>query len=119
MAAAPSPGGTRLLVLEFADAVAGYVSYGRNRVPALDFGGEIFELYLAPECQGCGFGRRMFEAARKDLAGHGYGTLCRLGARRQRAGARLLSPAWRTRSCGARTRHFGGQTRERIAFGFG
>ena len=66
---------TPLLVLEFSDSVVGYVSYGRNRVPSLGYGGEIFELYLAPECQGCGFGRRMFEAARKDLVGHGYGTL--------------------------------------------
>ena len=62
-------------MLEFGDSVVGYVSYGRNRVPALGYGGEIFELYLAPECQGCGFGRRMFEAARKDLAGHGFSNL--------------------------------------------
>src|ERR1700751_1825978 len=66
---------TPLLVLEFSGSVVGYVSYGRNRVPALGYGGEIFELYLAPECQGCGFGRRMFEAARKDLAGHGFWNL--------------------------------------------
>ena len=28
-------GGTRLMVLDFADNVAGYASYGRNRMPAL------------------------------------------------------------------------------------
>ena len=44
---------TPLLVLEYGDSVVGYVSYGRNRVPALSYGGEIFELYVAPECQGC------------------------------------------------------------------
>ena len=64
--------GSRLLVLDFGDKIAGYVSYGRNRVPALTYSGEIFELYLAPEYQGGGFGRRMFEAAQKDLADHGY-----------------------------------------------
>src|SRR5436305_10547591 len=66
--------GTRLVVLDFADHIAGYSSYGRNRMPALRFGGEIFELYLAPEYQGVGLGRRVFEAARADLAAHGFPT---------------------------------------------
>src|SRR6202521_4427363 len=66
---------TPLLVVEFGGSVVGYVSYGRDRVPALGYGGEIFELYLTQECQGCGVGRRMFETARKDLVGHGYATL--------------------------------------------
>ena len=52
--------GTRLIVLDFADTIAGYASYGRNRMPALGYGGEIFELYLMPEYQGVGLGRRMF-----------------------------------------------------------
>src|SRR5271154_1710942 len=65
-------GGTRLMVLDFSETVAGYASYGRNRMPALAYSGEIFELYLAPEYQGAGLGRRMFDAARSDLAAHGY-----------------------------------------------
>ena len=67
-------GGTRLIVLDFADTIAGYASYGRNRMPSLSYSGEIFELYLAPEYQGGGLGRRMFEAAQRDLAAHGYPT---------------------------------------------
>jgi ribosomal protein S18 acetylase RimI-like enzyme len=106
------------LVLEFSDSVVGYVSYGRNRVPALGYGGEIFELYLAPECQGCGFGRRMFDAARKDLAGHGLSNLVvwaladneRAVSFYRRLGGRVLRRARET---------FGGQQRERVAFGFG
>ena len=109
---------TPLLVLEFGESVVGYVSYGRNRVPALGYGGEIFELYLAPECQGCGFGRRMFEAARKDLAGHGYATFVvwaladneRAIGFYRRLGGRVVRRAHET---------FGGQERERVAFGFG
>ena len=109
---------TPLLVLEFGDSVVGYISYGRNRVPALGYGGEIFELYLAPECQGCGFGRRMFEAARKDLAGHGLSNLVvwaladndRAVGFYRRLGGRVLRRARET---------FGGQQRDRIAFGFG
>ena len=64
--------GSRLSVLDFDDCIGGYASYGRNRVPALPYRGEIFELYLAPQFQGIGFGRRLFDAARKDLAEHGY-----------------------------------------------
>ena len=66
--------GSRLAVLDYDDSICGYASYGRNRVPALPYRGELFELYLAPEFQGLGFGRRLFDAARKDLADHGYGS---------------------------------------------
>ena len=108
---------TPLIVLEFSEAVVGYVSYGRNRVPTLGYGGEIFELYLAPQCQGCGLGRRMFEAARKDLASHGFPTFVVWAlADNERAigfylrlGGRMLRRAHET---------FGGQDRERVAFGF-
>ncbi len=64
-------GGTRLLVIEYRDAIIGYASVGRSRVPSLGCRGEIFELYLSPEYQGVGFGRRLFDSARKDLAAFG------------------------------------------------
>ncbi len=32
------------------------------------YDGEIYELYLRPEFQGLGFGRRLFTAVRRDLA---------------------------------------------------
>lgn len=109
--------GTRLIVLDFADTIAGYASYGRNRAPALPYGGEIFELYLTPEYQGAGLGRRMFDAARADLAAHGFSTFVvwALGGNdraiefyHRRGGAVVRR---------ARER-FGDETRERIAFGF-
>ena len=46
--------GSRLLVLSMQGKIGGYVSYGRNRALAMDYDGEIFELYLAPEYQGLG-----------------------------------------------------------------
>ncbi len=62
--------GGRVAVLDFDDAVRGYVSYGRNRLTVSPYRGEIFELYVAPECQGLGFGKRLFTTARRDLSGN-------------------------------------------------
>jgi GNAT superfamily N-acetyltransferase len=64
--------GTGLLVLDFDGRLAGYATFGRNRVPSMPYSGEIFELYLLPEHQGLGFGRRLFKASRRELAEHGY-----------------------------------------------
>lgn len=59
--------GRPLVVLDVAEAIAGYVSYGRCRDRSLPADGEIDELYLAPEYQGIGFGKRLFKAVRNDL----------------------------------------------------
>ena len=109
--------GSRLLVLDFDESIGGYVSYGRNRVPALPYKGEIFELYLAPEFQGLGFGRRLFEAARRDLEEHGYPTALvwalvdneRAVGFYKRLGGRVVREAHE---------RFGGEMRGRVAFAF-
>lgn len=61
---------TRIIVLSFGGVIAGYASYGRNRASKLPYGGEIFELYVKPEYQGNGLGRRLFNAVRRDLSGN-------------------------------------------------
>ena len=63
--------GSRVSVLSFGDTVAGYANYGRNRARSLQFEGELYELYLRPEFQGLGFGRKLFTSARRDLAQSG------------------------------------------------
>jgi ribosomal protein S18 acetylase RimI-like enzyme len=109
--------GSRLVVLDFDESIGGYASYGRNRLPKLPYQGEIFELYLAPEFQGLGFGRRLFEVVRKDLLEHGYHTLLvwalagneRATGFYQHLGGRIIRHG---------EERFGEETCERIAFGF-
>lgn len=110
-------GGSRILVLEFDGGVVGYASIGRNRVTAIPYAGEIFELYLAPEYQGLGFGTRLFLAARRDLAAKGYlSTIVWALADNERA-LRFYEnmggvEVWRA------TERFDNDTRARVAFGF-
>lgn len=62
-----SRGGAGTLVLIFDGEVAGYATLGPNRVRRLNYGAEIYELYLKPTHQGVGLGRRMFAEARRIL----------------------------------------------------
>ena len=63
--------GRPLAVLDVGKRIAGYASYGRCRDRSLKADGEIDELYLAPEYQGMGFGRRLFRAVVNDLGDRG------------------------------------------------
>jgi ribosomal protein S18 acetylase RimI-like enzyme len=67
--------GSRIAILAFGDKVAGYANYGRNRARSLYYDGEVYELYLRPEYQGLGFGRRLFTSARRELAQSGLKSL--------------------------------------------
>src|ERR1700750_902558 len=80
--------GSRISLLAFGDTVAGYANYGHNRSRSLRYDGEIYELYLRPEFQGLGFGRRLFTATRRDLDQSGFesGCVCALSDNEQAVG---------------------------------
>lgn len=63
--------GRPIVVLDMGGRVAGYASYGRARDRLLPAEGEVDEIYLAPEYQGLGFGRRLFKAVRNDMSDRG------------------------------------------------
>lgn len=62
---------TQILVLHDNGQVVGYATLGQNRVSALSQDGEIYELYLKPEYQGVGLGKKLFLAAREQLLRQG------------------------------------------------
>ncbi|MCJ8143997.1 GNAT family N-acetyltransferase [Ancylobacter sp. A5.8] len=109
--------GSRVLVLTFGDSVAGYANLGRNRARGLPYEGEIYELYLRPEYQGLGFGRRLFADSRKELTNAGFEGVAvwALAANEQALGFyRALGGMGVARS----SETFGGSTLEKLAFGW-
>ncbi len=64
-----------ILVLDCDKVVAGYATLGPSRLRSLPYRGEIYEIYLMPEYQGLGFGRRLFQAGRDTLGRYGLQTL--------------------------------------------
>ena len=81
--------GFRALVLDCDGTLAGYATLGRSR-SAGGPSGEIYELYVRPEYQGCGLGRRLFAEARSRPRGERPPPPDRLGAQRERDRLPLL-----------------------------
>jgi ribosomal protein S18 acetylase RimI-like enzyme len=107
--------GSRITVLQFGDNVAGYANYGRNRARSLTYDGEIYELYLRPEYQGLGFGRRLFTAARKDLLQSGMRTLV-VWALSDNEPAVEFYRALGGRAVARSSERFGGKTLDKVAY---
>jgi ribosomal protein S18 acetylase RimI-like enzyme len=57
--------GSRISILVFGGTVAGYTNCGRNRSWSLAYAGEIYELYMRPEFQRRGFGRKARSGAER------------------------------------------------------
>ena len=59
--------GRPVAVIDVDKRIVGYCAYGRCRDASIPVEGEIDELYLLPEYQGVGLGRRLFRAVLNDL----------------------------------------------------
>ena len=57
----------RALLIEFDKRIVGYVMFGPCRMHSSPPLGEVYELYVKPECQGAAFGRFLFGEARRRL----------------------------------------------------
>jgi ribosomal protein S18 acetylase RimI-like enzyme len=109
--------GSRVSLLVFSDRVAGYANYGRNRAKSLHYDGEIYELYLRPEFQGLGFGRRLFTAARRDLAQSGLKSLV-IWALSDNDPAVEFYRALGGRAVARSSEKFGARVLDKVAFGW-
>ena len=107
--------GSRIALLQFGDKVAGYANYGRNRARSLYYDGEIYELYLRPEFQGLGFGRRLFTATRRDLAQSGLRSLV-IWALSDNEPAVEFYRALGGRAVARSSERFGDRTLDKVAF---
>jgi ribosomal protein S18 acetylase RimI-like enzyme len=107
--------GSRVALLVFGDRVAGYANYGRNRASSLIYDGEIYELYLRPEFQGLGFGRRLFTATRRDLGQGGFKSLV-VWALSDNVPAVEFYRALGGRAVARSSERFGGRTLDKVAF---
>lgn len=61
-----------VLVAETGDGMVGFASIGPSRAGHKGYEGEIFSLYLLSQAQRQGIGRRLFQAARKNLTEQGH-----------------------------------------------
>ena len=109
--------GSRISLLAFGDTIAGYANYGRNRARSLHYDGEVYELYLRPEFQGLGFGRRLFTAARRDLAQSGLKSLV-IWALTDNDPAVSFYKALGGRAIARSSERFGQKTLDKVAFGW-
>lgn len=67
-------GRERVLVAEHGQAgLLGMASYGPARDDVGRYDGEVYTLYVDPDCYGCGIGRALLDGAFGELSRHGYG----------------------------------------------
>lgn len=96
--------------------VVGFVSLGPSRDGGSSTTGEIYAIYVAPECWDRGVGRNLLAHAMRDLAGHGYdeATLWVL-AGNQRARSFYEAAGWRADGA-ERTDQIGGAQVEEVRY---
>jgi ribosomal protein S18 acetylase RimI-like enzyme len=108
-------GGGQALVVALDQDLAGYATLGRGRMPGRPPCGEIYELYLRPEFQGVGLGRRLFGEARHRLSAAGLARLMVWSLAENAIGCRFYR-AMGGRECGRTQERIGGVRLEKIGF---
>jgi ribosomal protein S18 acetylase RimI-like enzyme len=112
-AIAAGPGS--ILVLAFAERLAGYASIGPARMRIAGHQGEIYEIYLKPEFQGVGFGARLFRVARRRLDASGRHGHVVWALADNRAACAFYEALDGRRAAFAKERH-GGRLLDKIAY---
>ena len=105
----------RKAILVFGEHVAGYANYGRNRARSLYYDGEVYELYLRPEFQGLGFGRKLFAAVRRDLGQSGLHSLV-IWALSDNESAVAFYRSLGGKAVARSSERFGGKVLDKVAF---
>jgi len=102
-------------VIDFDGKIAGYSSCGPARDHVARAKSEIYEIYLAPEYQGVGLGRRLFSATHKAaVKAHGAGLVVWVLTQNLRAMAFYRALGGRQGPDG--TERLGGNTLEKSSF---
>ena len=109
--------GSRIALMQFGDHIVGYTNYGRNRARSLFYDGEVYEIYLKPEYQGLGFGRRLFTSARRDLAQSGLKSLV-IWALSDNEPAMNFYRSLGGKPIARSTERFGDKVLDKVAFGW-
>lgn len=105
-------------VVETGDAqIVGVVCMGPSRTPEVGYRGEIYAIYLLPDHQGKGWGRRLFHAAVEHLAEVGLPSLM-LWVYAANGGARAFYERLGGRVVDRRDKAVGDETVEQVAYGW-
>ena len=99
-----------------AGRIVGYAAFGRCRVGSLPFGGELYELYLLPEHQGQGLGRRLCAAVAGHLLESGHSSMCVEVL--ERNPSRYFYETLGGRLVGRKNHRFGGRSLPALIYGW-
>ncbi len=112
----PPPRDTTLVAVTDDTTIVGFGNGGQNRAPSLAFDGEVFTLYVRPDHQGQGVGRRLMIGLLRALAvsGHRSAVVWVLAANP----ARFFYQALGGTLVAQRTEPFHGTPLDELAFGW-
>ena len=110
-------GNATTFVAEVDGCIAGWTSSGLNRDPSLPFEGELYTLYISPEYQRRGIGRRLMGVAAKSLVEAGIASML-LWVLADNWNARRFYEAAGGRVAGEQNVTIGGASLREVAYGW-